>query len=163
MYKIYDEVIEETMKNCGVELTAGRKSLVEVKIQRGIFQWDALSQLLLVIVMMPLKLTLKKYIHFPSRKKRSITKRTSTTPNCQKWKELEVLIQIVRIYSQVIGMEFGIEKCTMVIMRSRKRQMMEGKELLNQEKIRTLGKRRLTSTWEYWKWTSSNSWRWRNN
>ena len=28
-------------------------------------------------------------------------------------KELETLIQAVRIYSQDIGMEFGIEKCAM--------------------------------------------------
>ena len=32
-------------------------------------------------------------------------------------KELETVIQAVRIYSQDIGMEFGIEKDTMLIMR----------------------------------------------
>ena len=37
-------------------------------------------------------------------------------------KELETLIHAVRIYSQNIGMEFDIEKCTMLIMKSRKRQ-----------------------------------------
>ena len=40
-------------------------------------------------------------------------------------KELETLIQAVRIYSQVIGMKFGFEKCAMLRMRSRKRQMTE--------------------------------------
>ena len=34
-------------------------------------------------------------------------------------KELEILIQAVRIYSEIIGMEFGIEKCTMLIMKSK--------------------------------------------
>ena len=48
--------------------------------------------------------------------------------------ELETLVQAVRIYSQDIGMEFGIEKCTMLIRRSRKRQMTEGIEQPNQEK-----------------------------
>ena len=46
MYKISDEVInfiEKTMKISRVELTAGGKSLAEAKIQRGIFQGDALS------------------------------------------------------------------------------------------------------------------------
>ena len=38
-------------------------------------------------------------------------------------RELETLIQPVRIYSQDIGMEFGIEKCAMLVMKSRKRQM----------------------------------------
>ena len=57
MYKILDEVInfiEKTMKTCKVELTTGGKSLAVVKIQRGIFQGDALSPLLFIIVMMPL-------------------------------------------------------------------------------------------------------------
>ena len=40
-------------------------------------------------------------------------------------KELETLIQAVRIYSQDIGMEFSIEKCAMLIMKSGKRQMAE--------------------------------------
>ena len=33
-------------------------------------------------------------------------------------KELETLIQTVRIYSQDIEMEFGIEKCAMLVMKS---------------------------------------------
>ena len=51
-------------------------------------------------------------------------------------KELETLIQTIRIYNQDIGMEFGIEKCVMLIMRSRRRKIMEGIELPNQERIR---------------------------
>ena len=41
----------------------------------------------------------------------------------------------MRIYSQDIGMEFGIEKSAMPIMRSGKRHMAEGMELPNQEKM----------------------------
>ena len=48
-------------------------------------------------------------------------------------KGLETLILVVRIYSGDIEMKFGIEKCVM-LMRSRKRQMTEGIELINQEK-----------------------------
>ena len=57
MCKISYEVIkfiENTMKNWSVELTTGGKSLTEVKIQRRIFQGDALSPLLFVIAMIPL-------------------------------------------------------------------------------------------------------------
>ena len=49
MNNISDEVvnfIEETMKIWRVELAAEEKSLAETKIQRGIFQGDALSPLL---------------------------------------------------------------------------------------------------------------------
>ena len=55
-------------------------------------------------------------------------------------KELETLIQTVRIYSQNIRMEFGREKCAMLVMKSHKRHMTEGVELRNEE-IRTLGEK----------------------
>ena len=63
VYKIIKEVIqftEKTMEIWRVELRAGGKSLAEVKIQRGMFQWDALSPLLLVIAMIPLNHILRK-------------------------------------------------------------------------------------------------------
>ena len=56
LYKVSDEIIkfvEKTMKNWKVELTAERKSFVEVKIQKGIFQGDALLSSLFVIAIMP--------------------------------------------------------------------------------------------------------------
>ena len=52
--------IENTIKKWRVKLTAGGKSLTEVKILRGIFQRDALSPLLFVIAMMPLNHMLRK-------------------------------------------------------------------------------------------------------
>ena len=52
-------------------------------------------------------------------------------------KELETLIHAVRIYRQDIGMEFGIEKCAMLVMKSGKRHMTDGMELPNLERIRT--------------------------
>ena len=54
-------------------------------------------------------------------------------------KELETLIHAVRIYNQNIGMEFGIEKCAMLVMKSGKRHMTDGFELPNQDKIKMLG------------------------
>ncbi len=43
--------------------------------------------------------------------------------------ELETLIHAVRIYSQDVGMEFGIENCAMLVMKSGKRRMTEKIEL----------------------------------
>ena len=57
-------------------------------------------------------------------------------------KELETLIEVVRIYIENIGIEFGIEKCAMLIRKSGKRQMTERIELQNQEKIRTPGEKK---------------------
>ena len=56
-------------------------------------------------------------------------------------KELETLIHAVRIYSQDIGMEFGIKICAILVMKSGKRHMTGGMELPNQNKIRTLGEK----------------------
>ena len=56
-------------------------------------------------------------------------------------KELETLIHTIRIYSQDIGMEFGIEKCVLLVMKSGKRRLTDGIELPNQDKIRTLAKK----------------------
>ena len=53
-------------------------------------------------------------------------------------KELETLIHTVRIYSRDIGIEFGIEKCAMLVMKSRKWQLTNGMELPNKDKIKTL-------------------------
>ena len=55
-------------------------------------------------------------------------------------KELETLIHTVIIYSQDIGMEFGIEKCDL-IMKSGQWHLTDGMELPNQCKIRTLGEK----------------------
>ena len=54
-------------------------------------------------------------------------------------KELETLTHAVRIYSQDIGMEFGIEKYVMLVMKTSKRHLTDRMELPNQDKIRTLG------------------------
>ena len=56
-------------------------------------------------------------------------------------KEWETLIHTVRIYSQDIGMEFGIENCATLVMKSSKRHLTDGMKLPNQEKIRTLGEK----------------------
>ena len=49
-------------------------------------------------------------------------------------KEMCTLIQMIRIYSQDIRMEFGIEKCVMLMMKSRKKEKEE-LEMLNQKSI----------------------------
>ena len=61
MFKISDKVVDFIMKNYKVELTGGEKTLAEVKIQLGIFQGDALSQLSFVITMMPVHYKFRKY------------------------------------------------------------------------------------------------------
>ena len=67
----------------------------------------------------------------------------------------------VGIYSDDIGREFSIEKCAMLIMKSGKWQMTKGIKLPKQEKSEHSENSKCTRTWEYWKWTLSNKWRWK--
>ena len=53
-----------------------------------------------------------------------------------KEKEMETQIQAMTINSQDLGMEFGIEKCAMLVIKSGKRHMTEAMELQNQEKYK---------------------------
>ena len=130
------------MKTWRVELTAGGKSLAETKIKRGIFQRDTLS--LFIISMIPLNHKLRKctgeYKLTRSQGKiNHLMNMDEIKLFAKNEKELETLIHTVRIYSQDIEMEFGIEKCGMFVMKSGKRHRTEGIELPNRDKIWTLG------------------------
>ena len=117
-YKISHEVInfiEQTMKTWRVELTAGRRSIAETKIQRGIFQRDALSLLLFLTAMMPLNHILRTYAagYKLSRSQKKISHimyMDDVILFVNKVKEL-------RIYNQDIGMEFDIDKCALLVMK----------------------------------------------
>ena len=129
------------MKNWSWVLTA--ESLAGVKIQRVIFQGNALSPLLFLISMMLLCHILRKCaggykLTKLQEKINHLMYLNDIKLFAKNKKELRTLVQTVRIYSQFIGMEFGIGKCAILIIRYEIRHMMEGIELLNQGKIRTL-------------------------
>ena len=63
-------------------------------------------------------------------------------------KEFETLLQAVRICSENVGVQFGIEKCVMLIEKSGKWQITEGIELPNQEKNKTHGEK---ETYKYFR------------
>ena len=131
------------MQTWRVELTAGGRSIAERKIQRGIFEGDALSPLQFIIGKMPLYHILRKCAagYKLSRSQEKINHlmyMDDIKLFAKNEKELKTLIRAVRIYSQDIGMEFGIGKCAILVMKSDKRHMTDGMELPNHDKIRTL-------------------------
>ena len=125
MYKISHEFInfiEQIMQTWRVELRAGGRSIAEIKIQRVIFQGDAQSPLRYIIDMMPLNHLLRKYAagYKLSRSQEKINHLMYMDDIkffAKNERELETLIHAVRIY---MGMEFGIKKCAMLVMKSRK-------------------------------------------
>ena len=125
-------------------MTAGGRSLAEAKIQRGIFQGDALSPLQFIVVMMLLNHMLRKCTtgYKLSRSQEKINHRMYMDDIklfAKNENELETHIHAVRIYCQDIGMEFGIEKCAMLVMKSGKRHLKEGMKLPNLKKLRIIG------------------------
>ena len=70
-------------------------------------------------------------------------------------KELETLIELMRIYSDDIGMKFGIEKCAMLKLENGI-QMAEEINYPIKEKQYARRKRKFTNSWEYLKRTRSN-------
>ena len=125
------QFITDSMSKWKVELTSMGESLGDVSIKRGIFQGDSLSPLLFVLCMVPLTLILRK------------------TKACYKWgnKEFKInhllfmddlklfgkdldqidsLVQTVHIFSTDIGMEFGLKKCGVLIMKRGKLVKLEG-------------------------------------
>ena len=115
--------------------------MAETKIQRGIFKGDALSPLLFIIAMMPLNHILRKYtagykLSRSQEKTNHLMYIDAIKLFVKNEKNLEILINTVRIYSQDIGMEFSIEKCTMLVMKSDKRHRNDEIELPNQDNSR---------------------------
>ena len=139
-----------------MELTAGGRSLAEAKIQRSIFQGDALSPLLFIIALIPLnhihrKCTAGYKLNRSQEKINNLMYMDDINLFGKNEKELETLIHAVRIYSQDIAIEFGIEKCVMLVMKSG----IWLTEWNYQVKTKTerSEKKKPTNTWASWRLT----------
>ena len=143
MYKISNEVIkfiEKAIETWRVKLTAGGKGLAEVKIQRGIFQGDALLPLLFVIAMVWLNHLLRKCTGgYKLSKLQEKINHMDDIKLCKKTKKKWNPNSSCENIQSRTELGYGIEKFATLIMKSGKRYMTEWMELSNQEKIRTLG------------------------
>ena len=128
------------MKKWKVDLFCRKQELGEVNIKRGIFQGDALSPLLFVIALIPLTSVLRKVkagCNFVSNKEKINHLLFMDDPKvyANNEKDLESLIQTVRIFSEDIGMEFGLSKCAILIMKRGKAVKAEGVNCLTRERL----------------------------
>ena len=102
-------------------LCSGNSKLGEVEIKRGIFQRDSLSPLVFVLTLIPLSLILRKvkaaYEFSESKEKVNyILFMDDLKLYSRSKKGVDSLVQTVHLFSEDIGMEFGIEKCAMLVM-----------------------------------------------
>ena len=137
--------IENTMKNWATELTSCGENLGKVDIRRGIFQGDSLSPLLFVICMIPLTKVLRKIragyvIKEGNLKVNHLLFMDDLKLFGKNEREIDSLVKTVQVISKDIGMEFGIKKCGVVIMKRGKLNKTDGIVLPNGETIKEVEK-----------------------
>ena len=125
------ELIANSMGNWNTDLSCAGKSLCNVQIKRGIFQGDSLSPLLFVMAMIPLSFLLNKEklgykFKVPSEKVNHLFFMDDLKLYAKSERELNELMMIVSEYSRDIGMEFGFEKCAMLVMKKGVKVKSEG-------------------------------------
>lgn len=126
--------LKNTMRNWNTILTSTGVRLAEVNIRRGIFQGDSLSPLLFVVAMIPMTKVLQKMdAGYQLKKGGNRINHLMFMDDIKLYgkniKEIDTLIQTVRIVSGDIRMEFGIEKCALVNIQKGKVTRTEGIKL----------------------------------
>ena len=116
----FKTLLVNSMEKWRVIMCAGNSELGEVDITQGIFQGDSLSLLVFVLALIPLSLTLRKAkatYEFSGRKVKInhlLLMDDLKLYSCNE-KELDSLFQAIHIFSKNIGIEFGIEKCAILV------------------------------------------------
>ena len=136
-------LLEKSMKSWCVELTCGENVLGQVNIRRGIFQGDSLSPLLFIISLTPLTMILNKTKYgyqFSTNGQRinHLLYMDDLKLYSRTEKELNSLVETVRIFSKDINMEFVIQKCALLVLKRGKSVKTEGIQLQDNSFIRSL-------------------------
>ncbi|KXJ09461.1 Retrovirus-related Pol polyprotein from type-1 retrotransposable element R2 [Exaiptasia diaphana] len=112
-------------------LTSNGEVLGEVDIKRGIFQGDSLSPLLFVLAMVPLTMLLKREtIGYRFGSGQQMMNHLLFMDDLKLYgrseEELEKLVDVVHVFSRDIGMEFGLDKCAVLILKQGSKVHCEG-------------------------------------
>ena len=132
--KNIDDLLRGSMKDWRTELTANGETLGEVQIRRGIFQGDSLSPLLFIVAMIPLTMLLRRDPYgyrFGDDGKliNHLLFMDDLKLYAGKKDDLEKLLGTVHSFSKDIGMEFGMEKCAVLVMEAGMKVECDGIEL----------------------------------
>ena len=141
--------LQKCMQHWRLSLTANGKDLVEVNVKRGIFQGDSLSPLLFVSSIVPLSLILKKVnACYKWGKKEYKLNHLLFMDDLKLYAKSEeqtnTLVRTVYVFSTDIGMEFGIKKCGILIMKRSEIVKSEGIKLPDGEMMKQVGQEEYT-------------------
>ena len=134
--------LQATMVNWRTQLVSGSSVLGQVRIKRGIFQGDSLSPLLFVISLIPMTLVLRKakagYVTRQGIKINHLMYMDDIKLFAKTETSLNSLVHTVRVVSEDIGMEFGVDKCSTLVTRRGKVVSSEGIGLPDGSVIKSL-------------------------
>ena len=134
------------MKTWNTNLTSCGEYLAKVDIRRGIFQGDSLSPLVSMICMIPLTQILRKvksaYTLKNGEKLNHVLFMDDLKIFAKSKREVNGLISTVQILSDDIGMEFGIKKCGVLVLKRGKILSSEGVALPDVERNKETEKNR---------------------
>ena len=125
------DLLEGSMPDWKTVLTANGETLGEVSIKRGIFQGDSLSPLLFIVAMIPLTMLLKREnlgYHFGPEKKlmNHLLFMDDLKLYGKNKEELDALAGVVHKFSTDIRMEFGIDKCAVLVLKTGVKEEVQG-------------------------------------
>ena len=111
------------MKNWKTPLNVTGKKFGEVNIEMGIFQVDSLSSFLFVITMFPLTSILRQanagdLLSGEEGKINHLLFMDDLKLYSKDEKEIDFLGRTVRAFSSDIGMDFGISKCAVLVLKN---------------------------------------------
>ena len=135
----------DSMNRWKTVLTANNEVIGEVEIKRGIFQGDTLSPLLFIMVLIPLSMVLKEMDCGYQFTKGGVKVNHLLFMDDLKLygkseRELNSLVNTVHIFSEDIGMKFGMDKCNVMVMERGKMKQTTGIKLPDGEVMKQIEK-----------------------
>ena len=136
-------LVGASMKNWRRTLMSNGQNLGDVNIRRGIFQGDSLSPLLFVVCLIPLSVILRK-----TKGKYQLGKEGESINHLlfmddlklygNDERQIDSLINTVRVFSDDIRMEFGLKKCAVVVMKRGKVVKCDGVDLPDGRRMKSV-------------------------
>ena len=112
-------LFENSKETWRTELITCKETLGEVDIRRGIFQGDSFSPFLFLVVLIPISIILNeidlRYVTRQNQKLNHLLFMDDLKQYPKSERELDSLIQTVRIFSGDVGMVFGLGKCAVLV------------------------------------------------
>ena len=142
MVNLYNIVnlFENNKETWETELTACNESLGKIDIRRRIFQGDSFSLLLFVVVLIPLSIILNEtdvgYVRSRNQKLNHLLFMDDLKPYAKSERKLDSLIQTVRIFSDDVGIVFGLYKCALLVLKRGKMVGTERIKLPDRKRVR---------------------------